>query len=60
VRRLVDNEELRRTLGAVARHRAMERWDKDKILRYLASEMTELCNRKHAGAFLNCRYEGPM
>jgi colanic acid biosynthesis glycosyl transferase WcaI len=43
VRVLAENGELRHSLGAQARRRAMERWDKDAILGALEREFMAFC-----------------
>jgi colanic acid biosynthesis glycosyl transferase WcaI len=45
VRRLVEAP-VRNALGAKARRRALERWDKNKILTSLMNEVTEACDLK--------------
>jgi colanic acid biosynthesis glycosyl transferase WcaI len=46
VRQLVEDPDLRNALGAKARRRALERWDKNKILTSLMNEVTEACDLK--------------
>ncbi len=42
---MLDDEELRRALGAKARERALERWDMASILNGLEKELANLCGR---------------
>jgi colanic acid biosynthesis glycosyl transferase WcaI len=52
MRELAENSDLRAALGARARQRALEKWDKKSVLRLLERELVSLCKQAQPGEVL--------